>query len=67
MADAEVRLVELVRHVEAQALKLAALEEDGVEPGKGKEQLAVPERLSAPGELFLFDRFGDFRWERVMF
>lgn len=54
VADAEVRLVELVGHVEAEALELAPFEKDGVEPRQREEQLAVPERLPTPVELLLF-------------
>lgn len=54
MADAEVRLVKLVGHVEPEALELSALEEDGVEPREREKQLAVTERLPAPVELLLF-------------
>lgn len=53
VADAEVRLVELVGHVEPQALELAPLEEDRVEPREREQKLAVPERLPAPVELLL--------------
>lgn len=60
VTDAEVRLVELVGYVEAEALEFSAFQQDGVEPGQGEEQLAVTESLPAPAELFLsifpFDR-----------
>lgn len=53
VANAEVRFVELVRHVEAEALELAALEEDRVEPRKREQQLAITEALATSVELLL--------------
>ena len=53
MAYAEVRLVELVRDVEPEALELSSLQEDGVEPREREQQLAVAEGLPASTELFL--------------
>lgn len=53
VTDAEVRFVELVRHVEAEALEFSPLQQDGVEPREREQQLSVAEGLPAPTELFL--------------
>ena len=66
MADAEVGFVEFVGHVEPEALELPPFEKDGVEPRQRKEQLAVPEGLSASAELLLLgtnSRAGESREE----
>lgn len=55
MTDAEVRFVKLVRDIEPETLELPALEENGMEPCQGEEQLSVAECLSAPAELLLLD------------
>lgn len=53
VADAEIRLVEFVWHVEPEALEFSSLQENGVEPRQREEQLAIAERLATPVELLL--------------
>lgn len=53
VTNTEVRLVELVGHVEAEALEFPTFEKDCMEPCQGEQQLSVAESLFASIKLLL--------------